>query len=408
MRMTPLNYWIVCWLFLFFGSGALAQNDRQKALERQRLEILKEIESINELLFDTKDQKNSLLTKVQNLDQKIETRARLIRLTNRQANLLTREINQNINTLDQLQQELKRLKEDYAAMIVQSYESRSEQSKLMFILSSESFLQAYKRLQYMKQYSQFRREQGLEIEERKKELRDLNELLLKQKAEKEQLVKESRAAKAKLDQERRDQQGLLAELKKDERTYTTQIKERQKEATRIEREIDRLIKEAIAAANKAKGSKTKSATFELTPEAEALAANFKSNKGRLIWPVAKGRVITPFGKRRHPQFPNVTQNNNGVEIITERRADARAVFAGEVLQIQQLKGANKAVYVRHGNFITIYNNLVEVKVKKGQRVYAKQPLGTVFTHPTTGKTLLKFFVYQNTQKLNPADWIYKM
>ena len=408
MRRALLTYWFIWFFTLFFGGEAIAQNDRQKALEQQRLEILKEIESINALLFDTKDQKSSLLTKVQSLDQKIQTRERLIRLTNQQANYLTREINKNINTLDQLQEELKRLKQDYAAMIVQSYKSRSEQSRFMFILSSENFLQAYKRLQYMKQYSQFRRAQGLEIEERKKELRALNELLLQQKAEKEQLVKESRVAKAQLDQERKDQEGLLAELKKDERTYTAQIRERQKEASRIEREIDRLIKEAIAAANKATGSGSKAATFELTPEAEALAADFKNNKGRLIWPVAKGRVITPFGKRKHPQFPNVTQDHNGVEIITEKRADARAVFAGEVLQIQQLKGANKAVYVRHGNFITIYNNLVQVKVKKGQRVYAKQPLGTVFTHPTTGQTLLKFFVYQNTQKLNPADWIYKM
>lgn len=228
MRRALLTYWSILFFALFFGVEAMAQNDRQKALEQQRLEILKEIESINALLFDTKDQKSSLLTKVQSLDQKIQTRERLIRLTNQQANYLTREINKNINTLDQLQEELKKLKEDYAAMIVQSYKSRSEQSRLMFILSSENFLQAYKRLQYMKQYSQFRRAQGLEIEERKKELRALNELLLQQKAEKEQLVKESRAAKTQLDQERKDQEGLLAELKKDERTYTAQIRERQK------------------------------------------------------------------------------------------------------------------------------------------------------------------------------------
>ncbi|HBB48736.1 MAG TPA: peptidase M23, partial [Flavobacteriaceae bacterium] len=285
-----LKHWTICFIALFIGLEASAQNDRQKVLEQQRLEILREIESINELLFGTKDQKSSLLTKVQSLDQKIQSRERLIRLTNQQANYLTREINKNINTLDQLQQELKKLKEDYAAMIVQSYKSRSEQSRLMFILSSENFLQAYKRLQYMKQYSQFRREQGLEIEQRKQELRALNELLLRQKSEKEQLVIESRAAKAKLDQERKDQEVLLAELKKDERTYTAQIKERQKEATRIEREIDRLIKEAIAAANKASGSVTKSASFELTPEADALAVDFKNNKGGLIWPVANGRV----------------------------------------------------------------------------------------------------------------------
>ena len=399
---------LLCVILILLGLEALGQNQRQKALEQQRLEILKEIESINALLFDTKDQKTSLLTQVQSLDQKIKSRERLIRLTNQQANYLTREINSNLNTIDQLQEELKNLKEDYAEMIRQSYKSKSEQSRLMFILSSENFLQAYKRLQYMKQYSQFRRAQGLEIEERKKALRELNELLLRQKAEKEKLVQESRLAKTRLDQERKDQDRLLAELKRDERTYTAQIQDRQREARRIEKEIDRLIKEAIAAANKARGKSEKIATFELTPEAEALAVDFKNNKGRLIWPVAKGRVITPFGKRRHPQFPNVTQDHNGVEIITEKRADARAVFAGEVLQIQQLKGANKAVYVRHGNYITIYNNLVEVNVKKGQRVYAKQSLGTVFTHPKTGQTLLKFFVYQNTQKLNPADWIYKM
>lgn len=399
---------MLCIALMLVGSEALGQNQRQKALELQRIEILKEIESINALLFDTKDQKISLLTQVQNLDQKIKTRQRLIRLTNQQANYLTREINSNLNTIDQLKEELKDLKEDYAEMIRQSYKSKSQQSRLMFILSSENFLQAYKRLQYMKQYSQFRRAQGLEIEERKKALRELNELLLRQKAEKEKLVQESRLAKMRLDQERKDQDRLLSELKRDERTYTAQIQDRQREARRIEKEIDRLIKEAIVAANKARGKSTKIATFELTPEAEALAADFKNNKGRLIWPVTKGRVITPYGKRRHPQFPNVTQDHNGVEIITENHADARAVFAGEVLQIQQLKGANKAVYVRHGNYITIYNNLVEVNVKKGQRVYAKQPLGTVFTHPKTGQTLLKFFVYQNTQKLNPADWIYKM
>ena len=408
MNIMNILKTLFCLTIFLLGSMVFGQDQRQKALEQQRLEILKEIETINTILFETKDQKSNLLIQLQSLDEKIKSRELLIRLTNQQANYLSREINNNQYTITQLQEELKVLKDDYAAMIRQSFKSKSQQSRLMFILSSESFLQAYKRLQYMKQYTQFRKTQGLEIEMREKKLRKLNELLLGQKAEKQHLVKESKQAKARLDLERKNQDRLLSELKKDERIYTAQIRDRQREANRIAGEIDRLIKKAIAAANKASGKSTRIATFELTPEAKALATDFKNNKGRLAWPVAKGRVITPFGKRRHPQFPNVTQNNNGVEIITEMQSNARAVFAGEVLQIQQLKGANKAVYIRHGNYITIYNNLVDIKVKKGQRVYAKQSLGIVFTHPKSGQTLLKFFVYQDTQKLNPADWIYKM
>ena len=394
----------------FTGTFSLgAQTTKQKALEQQRQQLLEEISVINELLFATKDEKSSLLVTVQSLDQKISVRQNLMRITNEQANLLTREINGNLNSVEQLKKELSALKEDYAAMILKSYKSKSQQSRLMFLLSAENFLQAYKRLQYMQQYSRFRRKQGLDIEQRTLALNRLNQLLIEQKKDKEQLVIQSRQEKAQLAKEKAEQEVLLLALKKEEQTYGNQIRTKQKEARKIELAIDALIKAAIAEANKAKGGAGAKATvFDLTPEAEALAADFKNNQGKLIWPVAKGRVMTPFGKRQHPQFPNVTQDHNGVEIITESNAEARAVFSGEVLQIQQLKGANKAVYVRHGNYITIYNNLAKVMVKKGQRVYAKQPLGTVFTHPTTGQTVLKFFVYQNTQKLNPASWIYKM
>jgi murein hydrolase activator len=402
----------IIWTMVFLLTGTFslgAQTTKQKALEQQRQQLLEEISVINELLFATKDEKSSLLVTVQSLDQKISVRQNLMRITNEQANLLTREINGNLNSVEQLKKELSALKEDYAAMILKSYKSKSQQSRLMFLLSAENFLQAYKRLQYMQQYSRFRRKQGLDIEQRTLALNRLNQLLIEQKKDKEQLVIQSRQEKAQLAKEKAEQEVLLLALKKEEQTYGNQIRTKQKEARKIELAIDALIKAAIAEANKAKGGAgANAAVFDLTPEAEALAADFKNNQGKLIWPVAKGRVMTPFGKRQHPQFPNVTQDHNGVEIITESNAEARAVFSGEVLQIQQLKGANKAVYVRHGNYITIYNNLAKVMVKKGQRVYAKQPLGTVFTHPTTGQTILKFFVYQNTQKLNPASWIYKM
>ena len=238
------------------GPRGIGPKSASEGIRTTTFRDFKEIESINALCL-TQKTKDQPLTQVQSLTKRSKAE-NAIRLTNQQANYLTREIISNLNTIDQLQEELKDLKEDYAEMIRQSYKSKSQQSRLMFILSSENFLQAYKRLQYMKQYSQFRRTQGLEIEERKKALRELNELLLRQKAEKEKLVQESRLAKMRLDQERKDQDLLLSELKRDERTYTAQIQDRQREARRIEKEIDRLIKEAIVAANKARGKAQRS------------------------------------------------------------------------------------------------------------------------------------------------------
>lgn len=407
MMMRRLLFTI---FLLLFVSTIHSQSNRQKELEAKRQELLEEIQKINSLLFKTKGEKKSVLAQVEDLDQRIAARENLIRVTNQQANLLSREINANLNTIDQLKEELETLKIDYASMIRKSYKSKSKQSRVMFLMSSEDFLQAYKRMQYMKQYTQFRKKQGEEIQIKSEQLRELNTQLISQKKEKQLLIDESRSEKSKLDEEKKNQQQLIASLKKEEGKYAGQIREKQREADRIEKEIDDLIKAAIAEANKASGATkaTTANTFALTPEAQALAADFKNNKGKLIWPVEKGKVITQYGKRPHPQFPNVTINHNGVEIITEPNAKARAVFKGEVLQVQQLKGANRAVYIRHGDFITVYSNLATVSVKKGDKVNTKQPIGTVFTHPTNNRAVLKFFVYQNTNKMNPADWVYRM
>jgi len=282
----------------------------------------------------------------------------------------------------------------------------------MFLFSTETFLQAYKRMQYMKQYTRHRKKQGESIKSKTEELQSLNKSLIQQKKDKKRLIDENRVAKKRLDEEKRDQVALVASLKKDEGKFAKQIRGKQKEANRIDKQIDDLIRAAIAANNaSAKNlntAKTSKNTFTLTPQAKALAKNFKNNKGKLIWPVEKGRVLNAYGTRQHPQFPNVKQTFNGVEIITESNAKARAVFNGEVMQVQKLKGANKAVYVRHGDYITIYNNLATVSVKKGDMIKTKQEIGTVFTHPTTGRTILKFLVYQNTKKMNPADWVYRM
>ncbi len=388
-----------------------AQSDKQKRLEEKRQTLLEEIKQINTLLFNTKKEEKSVLTQVEDLNSRISSRQNLIRVTNQQANFLTREINDNLNKMGLLRNELKELKMDYAKMITKSYKSKSQQNRIMFLFSSENFLQAYKRLQYMKQYTKHRKKQGENIKEKTVLLQKLNTDLIEQKKNKQQLIEDNKIAKSKLTKEKKDQETLIASLKKDEGKFAKQIRNKQREANRIDKQIEVLIKAAIAASNKASGVKTitkKSSTFALTAEAKALAVSFTNNKGKLPWPLKKGVVVKRFGTTRHPQLPNITTYCSGVEIATNSNARARAIFEGEVMEIQKIKGANKAIYIRHGNYITIYQNITNLLVKKGDKVVTKQKLGTVFTNTNTGKTILKFLVYKNADKMNPADWIYKM
>lgn len=413
--MRPVKFCLLFCIGIFSVLSMSAQPDKQKMLEEKRQTILAEIEQINSLLFKTKKEEKSVLTQVQDINQKINASENLIKVTNQQANLLTRNINDNLSKISDLRDELKVMKGDYAEMIRKSYKSKSQQSRIMFLLSSENFLQAYKRLQYMKQYARFRKKQGLEIAEKTAEVQQLNAGLIEQKKKKQQLISENEVAKSNLSKEKKDQVGLVASLKKNEGQYASQIRSKQKQADEIDRQIDALIKAAIAEANKktnantsVKTTKTTSTGFALTPEAKALAAGFASNKGKLPWPVAKGVVVKSYGTHQHPQFPNVTTNSNGVEIATDAHSEARAVFNGEVMQIQQIKGANKAVYIQHGDYITIYSNLETLEVKKGDKVTTNQNLGKVANNPSEGKTILKFYIYQNTTKMNPADWILRM
>ena len=410
-----LSLFLVVILAFLFTEEGFSQSKKQQELEAQRQSILQEIKQINSLLFKTRGEKKSILTQVEDLDQRIRTTENLIKITNRQANLLTREINDNLNKIDNLRTELTELKEDYAAMIKKSYKSKSEQSRVMFLLSSEGFLQAYKRLQYMKQYTKFRKEQGVAIQEKTELLKILNKDLLVQKEQKETLIANNKKTKAQLTKERKNQEQLIASLKKDEGKFTSQIRSKQKAAAAIDKKIDKMIADAIAAANKSSNTSTSTVakkntkTFTMNAEAKALAANFTSNKGKLPWPINKGGiVIERYGRHRHPQFPNVEKYNSGVRIATEDNAKARAVFNGKVVSIQRISGANTTVMVQHGNYLSIYMNLTNVQVKKGDKVTTKQELGTVFTNPTSGKTEFKFVITQNSKRLNPADWIYKM
>ena len=393
--------------FLLLSLQGFSQEKKREELEQRRLELQEEIKRINSLRTSNLKKEKSILTEVEDLDQQIRTTENLIRVTNQQANLLTREINTNQNKIGELRKELEQLKEDYSKMIRRSYKSKSQQSRIMFLLSSENFLQAYKRLQYMKQYANYRHQQGEEIKIRTEELQELNQSLAEQKKTKDKLIAENRQTRAQLEKSKKEQQGLIAEVRKKEGQFASQLRKKQQEINAIDREIERIIEEAIATSNKAEGSTSRS-VFKLTPEAKALAADFEKNKGQLPWPVRTGTVVLRFGTQPHPIVKTATMNSNGVRIATDPNAKARAVFGGTVSEIIAVRGSSLMVMVRHGDYITIYNHLESVDVRKGQQVSLGQDLGDIAINKTDGRTTLYFVMYKNNQKLNPEEWIYRM
>lgn len=389
-----------------------AQTNEQKALEAKREQLQKEISEINRLLFAEKKEKGNVLDQMEALDTKINVRQQLIRVTNQQSNLLNRQINANIRNISKLREDLKSLKDEYATMIQKSYQNNSQQSRLMFLLSSKNFFQAFKRMQYLKQYTQYRKEQGEQIMLKTEELTQLNIDLTVQRKEKDQLIAINNRAKAELMKEMKSQKELLGSIRQNESKYASAIQNKKKEARKIDQQIEKLIRSAIAASNKKAGAGkakiTSSNKFILTPEATLVANNFSANKGKLIWPVEKGIKSQGFGVYNDAVYPGIKHQSNGVIITTDKGAKARAIFEGEVIAILSVPGGNKGVQIKHGNFISTYYNLSNLYVKKGDKVTIKTELGEVYTNRSNGQTRLKFYLYEDTSRLNPEEWVYQL
>lgn len=391
----------------FWCNGLQAQNKTQKQLEAQRQQYLREIKQMERLLNTDLTKQKSIITVVENLNYKVSVRQNLIKVTNDQVNYLSRQINNNQNKISDLRVQLESLKKDYAQMLVKAYKNKSDQNRLMFLWSSENFKQAYKRFQYMQQYRDYQKDQGQEIKLKTEELQALNLELLEQKEEKDLLVLENREAKEQLQKEKKQQEEAVAALTKNMRRYTADIKKKRQEISRIDAEIDKLIKAAIAASNTKAGNKTSTGRFVLTPEGKRMAANFAANKGNLRWPVDRGLIKAKFGKGRSLIDKTAQVNNKGIKIATSKSAKVKAVFDGEVSHIHIIKRANPIVMIRHGDYFTAYKNMGKIYVKPGDKISAGQEIGEVFTNKSTGETYLGFGVYKNSNAQNPEYWLAK-
>ena len=412
-----MSKYILSFLFLFFSTFLWSQSSQQEKLEQRKAQILQEISEKESQLKNIKSKEKSVTEQLQLQSEKIQLKEKLINTTEKQTRILSDDIYKNQLSINRLNRELEILKEDYSNMIVKSYKSRSEQSRAMFLLSSQNFLQAYKRAQYMKQYASFRKAQGEEINSKTKELIVYNDKIVVQKDAKQKLIKENEKEKRVLLKEKQVQQEIAKTIKKDKNQIANEIKKKQRESKDIDRKIDKIIKDAIAAANKKTAKANPSVATKvtestnkivLTAEGKIVSDNFKANKGKLPWPVEKGYVSLGYGDQAHPVYKSLVVHNSGVEITTDQGSSARAVFGGEVVSVMVFSPVNKAVMIQHGDYFTVYQNLSSVRVSKGDKVSIKESLGTIRTNGDSGKTVLKFTISQNTTYNNPSGWLYNM
>jgi septal ring factor EnvC (AmiA/AmiB activator) len=407
---SPFYVVFIIALFSCFSSFSQTKNE----LEQQRKKLNREIAQVNRLLFKEQKKEKNVLEDLKDLNQKIDIRLSLINTINSEAKLLTSEITKNKKEIAQLENELAILKADYARMIFKSYKNKSQQSRIMFLLSSDNFQQAYKRLEYMKQYTSFRKRQGEEIGFQTVLVKKMNDSLLFQKQVKDTLILAEKYQKEKIELDKNNKEKLISIIKKKERKYKREIQNKIKAERKVAKKIDKIIRDEIEKANrialaklKNKLKNTKKNEFVLSPEAKALAAKFELNKGKLPWPIDQGLITRRFGKQPHPTFPGITINSTGLHLVTQKGKSAAAIFNGKILNVLVTSEGRKNVLIQHGNYITSYNNLDKLYVKKGDKVITGQKIGQIFTDKVSGKTTLIFALYKNTTKLNPSSWILK-
>jgi septal ring factor EnvC (AmiA/AmiB activator) len=334
---------------------------------------------------------------------KISVRDKLININNSQLNNLTNIIYNQTEKLTDLEKDLIKLKEEYEKIIYSSYKKKSTQMKLMFLFASENINQGFKRFQYFKQYSKYRKKQADKIVLIQTQISQTIDSLQIRKNNKQNIIDENRKVKETLTKEKQLQNTLFKNLLKNQKNYSLEITEKEKQTRLIDNEIQKLIRLAIAESNK----NNNSTNFALTPEGRLISTNFQANKGRLPWPLKQGVVVRRFGTQPHPVVRTTTINSNGISLATSPNSVAYSVFDGEVLSVYGFSGGNPGVLIRHGKYISNYQNLSSIFVKKGDKINANDEIGIVFTNESTGKTVLKFNIFNELKPENPTIWLDK-
>jgi len=386
-------------IILLIHNALIAQS--REELEERKQKNLEELRYTNQLLEKVKKNKKSSIQELMIINKRIELRNNIINSIKNEIIELNNILEEKRIVINLLEDDLEKLKKEYAKILVYTYKNLRAYNKIMFILSAKNFNQAYKRIKYLNQYSEYRKKQAKIIQEIqiiiKKERKSIKQKIL----DKEILVSNKKEEKIKLSNEKDESKMMISQLKSKESRLLEKIEEKKRLTANIENQIQKIIEE------EARKKKGKNLYYKLTPEERIISDNFSNNKGKLPWPTRRGIITNEFGKHEHPVLRGVYVNNNGVDITTTKGESVRAIFKGEVSKVIAIKGSNYTVIIRHGNFLTVYNNLVNVRVKTGDKVDVKEIIGDVYYNKDDESSVLHIEIWNELEKLNPEIWLAK-
>ena len=381
---------------LLIGSVLTGQSKSQ--LEKERNRLLEEISYVDNMLKSTAAKKSAGLNELNVLSRKVTFRENVIRGYKEEISILEQRIAINRLAISLMEDDLKTLKKEYAYSITNSYKQAKGYPDIAFLLSARDINQGYKRLKYLQQFASYRRREAETIIAVKEVIGESEKRLVSDLASLADLKKNEERERGNLVQEQNRTRGMVTSLSKKEKDLRRELEDKKKISKRIETEINRIIEE----------ERKKLATGDLAPEMKLIGNDFLTNKGRLPWPVDKGIITAQFGTHRHPVLTNLTVDNIGIEITSSGKTVAQAVFKGKVERVIGIQGGNMAIIIRHGKYLTVYQNIVNTRVKPGDNVETKQILGDVYAEPDSGnRAVIKFMIFEEKSKLNPEDWIAK-
>ncbi len=390
-KISSFIGFLICISFSVYSQN---KND----LEQQKKENIEKIQYTRQLLDQTKEEKKASLSQLNLIVKGIDYRLSLIQNLEEQNDDLSTEIKNIAVEIGENKNHIEKLKREYADIIRKSYQNIDKPLPLMYILSAEDLNQGYQRLKYLKYLNEYRRETVEKIFTLNDSLLARQDLLEKKKIEKSKTIAQISTEQDKLSKDRSAKNRIINELKNKEKQLLAEIEKREQVQKRIEDEIKRIIEE------EARKAKETNSFARMTPDERLISEDFGKNKGRLPWPTLQGIVIGKFGEQNHPVLKGYKIRSNGIDIRTTENSDVRAVFRGTVTKVIAILGTNYTIIIKHGNFWTVYQNIVDVNVKAGDRVEVKQSIGKVFTD-ADNITKLHFEIWLDRNVLDPALWL---
>ena len=385
-------------LLLMVSGWKVVYGQELEELRSERQKQLDEIAFTEQLLSKTSLDKSSKLSELKLLSRQISSREKVVTNIRRELNFLDRSIKNRERDVKLLEDDLRILKEDYARMIFKAYQTRKSYDIAQYILAANDFNQAYKRVKYLQQYSKFRKQQAKEIREKTITLEEQVKELAKSRLQQKGLLTQRQKEVAQLSNEKKDKDQHVTRLRRTEKDLRKQLDDKKRARDRIEAEMQRILAEASGGSGGGTG-------LVLTPEMKIISNEFGNNKGRLPWPVERGVVTSKFGKHQHEVMKNIQVDNMGVDITTNAGESARSVFEGQVSNVMSIRGANLTVIIQHGEYFTVYQNLVNLRVKKGDLVQRKQIIGEVYVDRGSNTSDLHFQLWKGNKNQNPELWL---